>query len=79
MCSSDLLNTPVVTIDNWGYGAYMWHPFPGTSTMDGLHGQYVFIDPSSRTVIVKLSDVPTALNLAKPTMDVFKEISGKQN
>ena len=73
------LATPVGTIDDWGYGAYMWHPFPGTSTMDGLHGQYVFIDPKTRTVIVKLSDVPTGVKLAVPTMDVFKEISNKQN
>ena len=71
------LNTPVVTMDNWGYGAYMWHPFPGVSTMDGLHGQYVYIDPATRTVIVKLSDVPTTMNLGVPTMDVFKEISKK--
>ena len=73
------LNTPVVTMDNWGYGAYMWHPFPGVSTMDGLHGQYVYIDPVTRTVIVKLSDVPTTMNLGVPTMDVFKEISNKKN
>jgi CubicO group peptidase (beta-lactamase class C family) len=73
------LETPVVTLDDWGYGAFMWHPFPGTSTMDGLHGQYVFIDPKTRTVIVKLSDVPTAQKLAVPTMAVFKEISNKQN
>ena len=73
------LATPVGTIDDWGYGAFMWHPFPGTSTMDGLHGQYVFIDPKTRTVIVKLSDVPTGIKLAVPTMDVFKEISNKQN
>jgi CubicO group peptidase (beta-lactamase class C family) len=73
------LETPVVTLDDWGYGAFMWHPFPGTSTMDGLHGQYVFIDPKTRTVIVKLSDVPTAEKLAVPTMAVFKEISDKQN
>jgi len=73
------LETPVVTLDDWGYGAFMWHPFPGTSTMDGLHGQYVFIDPKTRTVIVKLSDVPTAQKLAVPTMAVFKEISDKQN
>ena len=73
------LNTPVVTMDNWGYGAYMWHPFPGVSTMDGLHGQYVYIDPATRTVIVKLSDVPTTMNLGVPTMDVFKEISNKKN
>ena len=71
------LNTPVVTMDNWGYGAYMWHPFPGVSTMDGLHVQYVYIDPATRTVIVKLSDVPTTMNLGVPTMDVFKEISKK--
>ena len=74
------LATPVVTLDdNWGYGAYMWHPFPDSSTMDGLHGQYVFIDPKTRTVIVKLSDVPTAQKLAVPTMEVFKAISNKQN
>ena len=74
------LATSVVTLDdNWGYGAYMWHPFPDTSTMDGLHGQYVFIDPKTRTVIVKLSDVPTAQKLAVPTMEVFKAISNKQN
>jgi CubicO group peptidase (beta-lactamase class C family) len=73
------LETPVVKLDDWGYGAFMWHPFPGTSTMDGLHGQYVFIDPKTRTVIVKLSDVPTAEKLAVPTMAVFKEISDKQN
>ena len=47
--------------------------------MDGLHGQYVFIDPKTRTVIVKLSDVPTGVKLAIPTMAVLKEISDKQN
>ena len=73
------LATPVGTMDDWGYGAFMWHPFPGTSTMDGLHGQYVFIDPKTRTVIVKLSDVPTGVKLAVPTMAVLKEISDKQN
>jgi len=25
----------------------------------GLHGQYIFTDPATRTVIVKLSDNPT--------------------
>jgi CubicO group peptidase (beta-lactamase class C family) len=73
------LANPATQIDDWGYGAYMWHPFPGVSSMDGLHGQYVYIDPKTRTVIVKLSDVPTTLNLGKPTMEVFKEISNKQN
>ena len=43
--------------------------------MDGLHGQYVFIDRATRTVIVKLSDVPTGLDLAKPTAQVMMGIS----
>lgn len=54
------LTTPVTTLDHdWGYGAQMWHPFEGTSLLLGLHGQYIFVHPSSHTVIVKLSDEPT--------------------
>ena len=54
------LETPVVTLDHgWGYGAQLWHPFAGTMMMLGLHGQYVVIQPSTHTVIVKLSDEPT--------------------
>ena len=69
------ITTPVEKLDGWGYGALTWHPFEGTSMMDGLHGQYVFIDPKTRTVIVKLSDVPTGLDLSRPTAAVFKQIS----
>jgi len=54
------LETPVVTLDHgWGYSAQLWHPFPGTMMMLGLHGQYVLIQPSTHTIIVKLSDEPT--------------------
>ncbi|CAB4657911.1 MAG: serine hydrolase [Actinobacteria bacterium] len=54
------LMTPVTVLDhNWGYGAQIWHPFDGTSMMLGLHGQYILIQPSTHTVIVKLSDEPT--------------------
>jgi CubicO group peptidase (beta-lactamase class C family) len=54
------MSKPVVTLDhNWGYGAQVWHPFPGINMALGLHGQYIFTDPSTRTVIVKLSDNPT--------------------
>ena len=69
------LSTPVEKIVGYGYGAFMWHTNPGTSNMDGLHGQYVYIDPQTRTVIVKLSDVPTDKDLLKPTMAVMKQIS----
>lgn len=51
------LATPVVTLDrNWGYGAQIWHPYPNTSMLLGLHGQHVLIVPETKTVIVKLSD-----------------------
>ena len=54
------LSTPVVKLDNgWGYSAYMWHPYPGINMMLGLHGQFVFMNPATKTVIVKLSDNPT--------------------
>ena len=64
------LSTPVVTLDhNWGYGAQVWHPFSGINLALGLHGQYIFTDPSTRTVIVKLSDNPTN---ADPEVDTAK-------
>ena len=51
------LATPVVTLDrNWGYGAQIWHPYPNTLMLLGLHGQHVLVVPESKTVIVKLSD-----------------------
>jgi CubicO group peptidase (beta-lactamase class C family) len=54
------ISTPVVSLDhNWGYSAQVWHPYPGINLALGLHGQYIFTDPASRTVIVKLSDNPT--------------------
>ena len=53
------ISTPVVTLDNnWGYGAQVWHPYPGINLAMGLHGQQIFMDPATRTVIVKLSDFP---------------------
>jgi len=54
------LTTAATTLDHgWGYGAQMWHPFAGSSMLLGLHGQYIFIQPSTHMVIVKLSDEPT--------------------
>lgn len=54
------LTTSATTLDHgWGYGAQMWHPYDGSSMLLGLHGQFIFIQPSTHTVIVKLSDEPT--------------------
>ena len=71
------LTNPVTTLDhNWGYSAQVWHPFPGTTMMLGLHGQYVYTDPNYQVVIVKLSDEPTDNgNFEELTAAVLKEIS----
>ena len=72
------MSTSVETLDDgWGYSAYMWHPFVGIDMMDGLHGQYIFINRATRTVIVKLSDVPTGVKLAVPTSKVMLAVSNK--
>ena len=66
------MKTPVVTLDHgWGYAAQVWHPFPGISMALGLHGQFIFIDPESRTVIVKVSDNPTGSDNEEPTAQVL--------
>ena len=69
------MSTSIEQIDDFGYSAFMWHPFPQIDMMDGLHGQYIFIDRASRTVIVKLSDVPTDMNLTKQTSQVMMDVA----
>jgi len=70
------MKTPVVTLDHgWGYAAQVWHPFPNISMALGLHGQFIFVDPESRTVIVKLSDNPTGSDNEEPTAEVLYALS----
>lgn len=71
------LVTPATRLDyDWGYGAYMWHPYPGVSLMLGLHGQFVYIDIPHDTVIVKLSDEPTDSDNKSPYVAaVLKQVS----
>lgn len=73
------LSTPAVTLDyGWGYSAQMWHPYPGINLMLGLHGQYVYMDASNKTIIVKLSDLPTSADGLSPKItEVLKAISEK--
>ena len=74
------METPVTKLDhNWGYGAFVWHPFPGISQAEGLHGQYIFVNPKTRTLIVKLSDNPTGLDETVSTAKVLLEVSQKLN
>ena len=73
------LSNPAVTLDyGWGYGAQMWHPYPGINLMMGLHGQYIYQDALHDTVIVKLSDMPTSSDgISVKVAAVLKEISEK--
>lgn len=55
------ISTPATILDyGWGYSAQVWHPFPGINLMLGLHGQFIWMDPFNKTVIIKLSDEPTS-------------------
>jgi len=73
------ISTPVVTLDyGWGYGAQVWHPYPGINLMLGLHGQFVWMDFAHKTVIVKLSDEPTSADVESAKVaPVLKAISEK--
>ena len=74
------MTTPVTKLDhNWGYGAFVWHPFPGISQAEGLHGQYIFVNPKTRSIIVKLSDSPTGLDETVATAKVLLAVTTKLN
>lgn len=47
-----------------GYGLQWWTLGAGTYSAIGLQGQYIFIDPATRTVVVKLSYFPPGDNSA---------------
>ena len=76
---STRLSTSAVTLDyGWGYSAQMWHPYPGVNLMMGLHGQYIYQDKATQTVIIKLSDMPTSSDgISADIAAVLKEISEK--
>jgi len=70
------MTTSVTTLDrDWGYGAQVWHQYPRISLALGLHGQFIFINPDTRTVIVKLSDNPTDSDHESDTAKALLEIS----
>ncbi len=73
------LSTPAVNLDyGWGYSAQMWHPYPGINLMLGLHGQFIYQDKANRTVIVKLSDLPTSADGISPKIaSVLRQIAEK--
>ena len=74
------MTTSVTTLDrNWGYAAQLWHPYPNIYMALGLHGQFIFVNPETRTVIVKLSDNPTDSDHESDTAKALLEISNLKN
>ena len=71
------MNTPAVTLDyGWGYSAQTWHPFPETTLLLGLHGQYIYIQPKDQVVVVKLSDLPTSADgISAKIVPVLQQIA----
>lgn len=56
---------------------YQWWTFPDREAYSaiGINNQYVYIDPQSQTVIVKLSHTPDAAGWADDTLVFFEQIS----
>ncbi|WP_406274765.1 beta-lactamase family protein [Nocardia sp. NBC_00881] len=64
-------------VGDWRYGAQWWHPTGGNDqeiSAVGVYGQYIYVDPLSGTVIVKLSDHGTTQD-EQETVDVFRAIA----
>lgn len=64
-------------VDNWGYSAQWWHPTGGNGadlSAVGVYGQYTYVDPTTRTVIVKLSDYGTEQD-EQETFEVLRSIA----
>ena len=58
----DMASAPAATEDARGGYGMQWWTMPNTPAYSaiGLQGQYVFVDPATRTVVVKLSYFPPA-------------------
>ncbi|WP_175583078.1 serine hydrolase domain-containing protein [Nocardia cyriacigeorgica] len=64
-------------ISDEGYAAQWWHPDGGDGadlSAIGVYGQYIYVDPPSGTVIVKLSDYGTSQDEIE-TFEVFRTIA----
>lgn len=71
------ISTPSdLPIEGWGYSALWWHAPGGHGdfTAIGVYGQYIYVDPGTRTVIVKLSDHGTEEDELE-TIDAMRAIA----
>jgi len=74
----DRVATPApLPIDDWGYSAQWWHPSGGDGkdfSALGIYGQYTYVNPTTGTVIVKLSDHGTEQD-EQETFDVLRAVA----
>ncbi len=75
------ISTPVSEpIEGWHYAAQWWRP-PGAPHPElaavGVYGQYIWIDPPTRTVVVKLSDHGTMQDEID-TVEVFRALAAER-
>lgn len=64
-------------VDGMGYSAQWWHPNGGSGkdfSAIGIYGQYIYIDPVTGTVIVKLSDYGPEQD-EQETIEVFRSLA----
>lgn len=54
-----------------GYGMQWWTFANGAYAAQGLQGQYVYVDPRSRTIVVKLSHFPPGDTAASGETEAF--------
>ncbi|WP_205305127.1 serine hydrolase [Nocardioides sp. 616] len=76
----DRIATPAEhPVGEWDYSAQWWHPSGGIGpdyTALGVYGQFVYVNPTTRTVVVKLSDHGTQQDEAE-TLDVLRTLAGQ--
>jgi CubicO group peptidase (beta-lactamase class C family) len=75
------ISTPAPhALDGWGYSAQWWHPPvpPGGAGGDlaaiGIYGQYTYVNPAEKVVVVKLSDHGTEQD-EQETIDAMRAIA----
>ena len=66
---------PAAALNGYGYQTWRLGTRPGAYSAVGLAGQYIYVDPSSRTVIVKLSHNPPGADLDAEVAAYFERIA----
>lgn len=66
-------------VSDWGYSAQWWHPIGGVGvdySAIGIYGQFIYVNPGTGTVVVKLSDYGTEQD-ELDTINVMRALAGE--